>query len=87
MNAQLLKEIIKNIHNNKSYTTEVNGVKKDLTGADFKTEIITKYKKISDADAKVLLDSLNGNDVKANDTKEVEKIKKTSKKTEDDGNL
>lgn len=87
MNAQLLKEIIKNIHNNKSYTTEVNGVKKDLTGADFKTEIITKYKKISDADAKVLLDSLKSNDVKADDAKEVEKIKKTSKKTEDDGNL
>jgi len=87
MNAQLLKEIIKNIHNNKSYKTEVNGVKKDLTGADFKTEIITKYKKISDADAKILLDSLKGNDVKADDAKEVEKIKKTSKKTEDDGNL
>ncbi len=87
MNAQFLKDIIKNIHNNKSYTTEVNGVSKVLQGADFKTEIITKYKKISDADAKILLDSLKSNDVKADDTKEIEKIKKTSKKTEKDGDL
>jgi len=87
MNAQFLKDIIKNIHNNKSYTTEVNGVKKELQGADFKTEIITKYKKISDADAQILLDSLKGNDVKADDTKEVKVIKEKTKKTEKDGDL
>lgn len=76
MTTELFIKIIKNIHNNKEYSVNVNNKSVTLKGVDFKGHIISTYKKINDDDGNKILQSLTNTKEAAED----KSIKNDSKK-------
>jgi hypothetical protein len=58
MKVKLLQEIIRNINNKHTYTIDIGGKVRELSGVNFKSHIITTYKKINVEDLQKLYDSL-----------------------------